>query len=97
MKYLIFLFPLLFLPAQACEIHGAQPYVRAAAGWTGRFDGQDDFWEGTDELAAQLELGIRFPLTQSWVVDAKVSHDSHWFISEESSIEHINFGLEYRW
>lgn len=101
MKTFIFLLSLsLCQLSWACEPHmddSAHPYVRVAAGWTGRFDGNDEFWEGRDELAASFDIGVYWNLTQNWKLDARIEHHSQWFITDETSIEFANVGFRYEW
>lgn len=97
MKLLFLLLVFSVTSVLACEFEReTQPFVRVGAGWTGNFNGDRLANEG--ELAAMLELGVRFPLNKNWLLDAKYSHNSWWFTHEDSdeARDHINFGVEYR-
>ena len=95
MKKILILILALSGNAWACEEHA---FFRAGAGWTGELD---DF-EPVDDLAAQIELGYRWPISQNHWIDFKVTHHSYWFVGkpfnddDEEVSDHINIGYEYR-
>jgi len=96
MKYLL-LFVLFVPQVEACDLepHG---FLRVGAGWTGKV-GEDSV---TGDLAADLSIGYRWPLSREHSIDITLSDNSYWFVGPpfnddpEETQHHLNIGYEFR-